>query len=69
LVLEKTMTKKAAQERMYNLTEERDYLSTLEASINDRQQRLIEETRELFRQHNTLRFRRKKALFGGRKDD
>jgi hypothetical protein len=54
------MTKKEAQERVYNLTEERDYLSILETSINDQQQKLINETGELLRQYSTLRFRRKK---------
>ena len=53
------MTKEQAQERLYDLRSERDYLETLENSLDNRIETLWEESRKLLAEYPTLSLQRR----------
>lgn len=50
------MTRTEAQERMYQIRDERKYLETLEASLDARQKVLLREARAMLMVYSTLSF-------------
>ncbi len=48
------MTKEKAQERMYDIKDERNFLDSLEDNINTRQKALLTEARQLLSNFPTL---------------
>jgi len=61
---EETVTKEQAQERLYDLRSERDYLETLENSLNNRIEMLWEEARKLLSEHSGLILQRRPGVTG-----